>query len=474
MRSSVVIFALFGLGALASPVLDTRNLPEGVAASPHSHLGAHLLRARQRSDSAVQDAWNEFVKALGVDASKPQNQAQDAWKALIRALGVNDSEPQVPAQLSASSSAGTSAQPSAGTSAQPSAGKSAQPSAGTSAQPSAGKSAQPSAGTSAQPSAGTSAQPSAGTSAQPSAGTSAQPSAGTSAQPSAGTSAQPSAQSAQADEDESCSLDESTPEPTDQAQSQTSAPPRQSSAEEGQQPKPTNEPTSIQETQTGSNMQSTQQGQGGAASANSSDVNIDILLKKFVPGLDTESVEYANLATEQHNLHRQNHSTPLLQWNDTLAGFAKSQAQGCVFQHLPTEGGAGQNLVKGAPPSEIAAAILGMYNGEIGIYEKAINGVYGKDEPDGEEFSGWGHVSQILWKDTTSFACYTATCPGGDVTFCDYYPAGKSKALHAANQTNAHTNDYIGNFGGRYAQSVLAPTGKWGTMKTTDDGLAFV
>ena len=55
------------------------------------------------------------------------------------------------------------------------------------------------------------------------------------------------------------------------------------------------------------------------------------------------------------------------------------------------------------------------------LFLQALGGVWGGDSPDMSRFKAWGHLTQMLWKDTTSFACYTATCspPGADPLDCD-------------------------------------------------------
>ncbi len=80
------------------------------------------------------------------------------------------------------------------------------------------------------------------------------------------------------------------------------------------------------------------------------------------------------------------------------------------------------------------------------------------------DFEHWGHATQMLWKDTTSFACYTATCSppganplhcngngqsylknvgcgnGGTEAYnvvCNYYPPGKTGPREAGVGVNA-------------------------------------
>ena len=57
----------------------------------------------------------------------------------------------------------------------------------------------------------------------------------------------------------------------------------------------------------------------------------DDLPKTFVSGLDPGSADYSGLILQHHNVHRSNHSASALSWNSTLAGYAKTKAQGCVW-----------------------------------------------------------------------------------------------------------------------------------------------
>ena len=55
------------------------------------------------------------------------------------------------------------------------------------------------------------------------------------------------------------------------------------------------------------------------------------LPRTFVSGLDPESSTYSGLVVLHHNVHRSNHSASDLTWNTTLAGYARTKAQGCVW-----------------------------------------------------------------------------------------------------------------------------------------------
>lgn len=53
----------------------------------------------------------------------------------------------------------------------------------------------------------------------------------------------------------------------------------------------------------------------------------------FVDNLDTTSSIYQQLALQHHNIHRANHSASALVWNSTLADYAKTTAETCVWKH---------------------------------------------------------------------------------------------------------------------------------------------
>lgn len=86
-------------------------------------------------------------------------------------------------------------------------------------------------------------------------------------------------------------------------------------------------------------------------------------------------------------------------------------------------GGYGQNLAASSPTASISVHISDYwYNGEMPLYA----GLYGESEPSG---SGYGHFTQVIWKDSTSVGCGTVDCTSSSLgmwyTVCNYWPAGK-------------------------------------------------
>ena len=98
-------------------------------------------------------------------------------------------------------------------------------------------------------------------------------------------------------------------------------------------------------------------------------------------------------------------------------------------------GGYGQNIAMGAQSNfqltegqAAARAITRQwYNNEFELYPS-----FGS-EPNMADFESWGHLSQILWKDTKKIGCAIALCDGGELAagmdgyfaVCNYSPAGE-------------------------------------------------
>jgi len=128
-----------------------------------------------------------------------------------------------------------------------------------------------------------------------------------------------------------------------------------------------------------------------------------------------------------HNLHRSNHSASPLAWSTDLQASANEVASSCVYGHntSPGGGGYGQNIGYGISSANIAEMLTNlMYNNEFGFFQ------FNVADPSG--FEEWGHLSQILWKETTHVACATVDCNGlanvgsGTIPFtvCNYSPPG--------------------------------------------------
>lgn len=53
------------------------------------------------------------------------------------------------------------------------------------------------------------------------------------------------------------------------------------------------------------------------------------------PATSTQTADpaFSSVALQRHNIHRSNHSAPDATWNTDLAGYAKTVADGCKFEH---------------------------------------------------------------------------------------------------------------------------------------------
>jgi uncharacterized protein YkwD len=166
--------------------------------------------------------------------------------------------------------------------------------------------------------------------------------------------------------------------------------------------------------------------------------------------------DYSSTAVYHHNVHRFNHSASAVEWDDEIAGHAKTLAERCVFEHDTKIGGGGygQNLAMwgssenpesfGAAASVARAASNGWYNGEVNLFPTSD---YGKDSPNMANFKEWGHFTQLVWRETKKVGCHSHFCPPGTMsglgswyTVCNYSPAG--------------------NMGGAYADNVKPPQGQ--------------
>lgn len=136
----------------------------------------------------------------------------------------------------------------------------------------------------------------------------------------------------------------------------------------------------------------------------------------------SEASEYQTTVLKAHNDIRARHGTPALKWNTNASSLATTWAKGCQFEH----GGApnlGQNLA-GNSKNDVTYMINDQwYVGEYKDYEP----YFGK-EPDMAGFHDFGHLTQVIWKGTTSVGCATVDCRsemGYYFTVCNYAPQGR-------------------------------------------------
>ena len=100
-----------------------------------------------------------------------------------------------------------------------------------------------------------------------------------------------------------------------------------------------------------------------------------------------------------------------------------------LFDSVPGGGGYGQNIAAGVSEDEVGVVITNMfYNNELELF----NQEFGKDQPS-SSFKGWGHFTQIVWKDTQKVGCFVVDCSSQGLantgatpvfTVCNYSPPG--------------------------------------------------
>ncbi|KAF3053640.1 hypothetical protein E8E11_009829 [Didymella keratinophila] len=164
------------------------------------------------------------------------------------------------------------------------------------------------------------------------------------------------------------------------------------------------------------------------------------------PGQATLSVgtQYQDAILYHHNAARANHNAAPLVWNQTVANTAALAANTCNFSHyIPAGAGQGQNLftVSGQYFNVTAGITESWYKGEF----QAMLPYFGQANIPDDVFHNVGHLTQVLWKGTTSVGCVSVDCGANMIvggvkgsnlnkyTVCNYYPAGNVGGQYAIN-----------------------------------------
>jgi Cysteine-rich secretory protein family len=160
------------------------------------------------------------------------------------------------------------------------------------------------------------------------------------------------------------------------------------------------------------------------------------------------ATDYISTGLYYHNMHRRNHSAPMITWNPTQAAIAAEIASSCIFAHNMSVlgGGYGQNLAayeysSGAsslsPSLMLAKSITNLwYYGEVLSF---LPSYYGQATPDMTNFGAWGHFSQVVWSGSLTVGCASQFCDVNTIsptyqswfTVCNYVaPGGFPLLLH--------------------------------------------
>ena len=157
-----------------------------------------------------------------------------------------------------------------------------------------------------------------------------------------------------------------------------------------------------------------------------------------------------------HNDARANHDAAPLVWDKDCEVTARIAAERCIFEHyIPKDVFQGQNLfaVSGKAYNATAGVRENWYNGEL---PKMIPYFGQNDIPD-DIFHEVGHLTQMVWKETTKVGCVSIDC--GDkmivnntistinkYTVCNYAPAGNVYGGYAKNVEAPFTTTNLGSW----------------------------
>ncbi|EXJ79000.1 hypothetical protein A1O3_08501 [Capronia epimyces CBS 606.96] len=131
----------------------------------------------------------------------------------------------------------------------------------------------------------------------------------------------------------------------------------------------------------------------------------------------TGSLDFRESILNSTNFYRYEHSASYIYWNETLAQYAQSYSEKCVWEH--SHGPYGENLAQGY--SNVTAAVEA-WGDERRDYD------FSSSDPTGftEET---GHFTQLVWKSTQATGCGWTDCHGknnvsGVFLVCEYWPPG--------------------------------------------------
>lgn len=131
----------------------------------------------------------------------------------------------------------------------------------------------------------------------------------------------------------------------------------------------------------------------------------------------TNSLDFRTSVLNSTNFYRYEHSAPYIYWNQTLAEYAQTYSQNCLWKH--SHGAYGENLARGYP--NVTGAVEA-WGDERADYDFSNNNPTGFSE-------ATGHFTQLVWKGTQSTGCGWTNCNGtngleGVFLVCEYWPPG--------------------------------------------------
>jgi len=157
------------------------------------------------------------------------------------------------------------------------------------------------------------------------------------------------------------------------------------------------------------------------------------------------------------NTYRSQHNASALTWNTTLAAYADTYTNHCIWAHsvpsspfhFPTKLRKKTNTSQHGPYGENLAATYPSASAAINSWgdERAS---FDFQRPSFTERTG--HFSQLVWKDTLSVGCGRTRCHGkngvnGWFVVCEYWPGGNVAGGFRAN-VQSRVGGQIGDGGG--------------------------
>ncbi|MEX1001769.1 MAG: CAP family protein [Crocinitomicaceae bacterium] len=122
---------------------------------------------------------------------------------------------------------------------------------------------------------------------------------------------------------------------------------------------------------------------------------------------------------ERHNYYRKKVGVPPLEWSDSLSVYAQNWAdqlaKKCMLKHRPQDD-YGEN-VYGSSGETTAIRVVDYWASEEEFFNHR--------RPVYKSGKGYGHYTQIIWRDTKLLGAGVAQCKGGgQIWVCNYDPAG--------------------------------------------------
>ena len=121
---------------------------------------------------------------------------------------------------------------------------------------------------------------------------------------------------------------------------------------------------------------------------------------------------------DAHNSYRNDVNIPDIVWSEEVAKsaqlWADDLATNCEFKH--SGGEYGENIWVGSTKVFTPTDVVTSWGSEISDYDYESNTCTTDKD--------CGHYTQIVWKNSTTVGCGTATCDGVDIWVCQYDPPG--------------------------------------------------